>query len=806
MTLALIFIWSGLLWGQEDETQKGTEIFKQQLQNTKVDSVKIRLNNSLATKYLELGQLDSSKVYSSRAIISTGKGVSQKTNEKEILQFKKLRAQAIEIYGRAILSSDPKRAVDTLKTSLKLWKEISNRHAIAEGLFYLGIAYSYTGNNEKSIKAYNDCLKLLEDVEDEVLKAMALYYRSLEERYLSNYGDALESGLKSLKIAQKLKDTILMTTAMLSNGFNYMLAKRYPEALVSQKEALKIFKLQNDVAGEATVYNDMGVTSIMGEHYNEALGYHKNALQLRKKINDIQGIGISYAYIALSHKRMGNYEEALLNGKEALIYHLKMGDLRFIADTHINLGDNYLKLEEYNNAIESYKSALDIARKTDDLGRHALCLMLMGETYRNAGNLKKAISKLQEADQIVLPNDYKVRLELYEILTETYVRDNDFRNAFQTRLKYEQIKDSLATVEKSEKIEKLKQQLIFENKEALQKASQDKQIAIQESQLSKQKLIRNLSIFGLLVGTVLAYIFFRRFKEKRRLNLALEKSIVDLKDTQKQLIQSEKMASLGELTAGIAHEIQNPLNFVNNFSEVSTELLVEMNEEIAKGNLEEAKLIAVDIKQNLEKINHHGKRADSIVKGMLQYSRNSSGQKEPTDINALADEYLRLAYHGLRAKDKNFNASLETDFDESIGLVNVIKQDMGRVILNLITNAFYATDERKKSLLTSESEIKKYEPTVSVSTKQISALQGKEGRILISVKDNGNGIPKQVVDKIFKPFFTTKPTGQGTGLGLSMSYDIIKKGHGGSLKVVTEDGKGTEFIIELPLTQTVQMP
>jgi signal transduction histidine kinase len=245
------------------------------------------------------------------------------------------------------------------------------------------------------------------------------------------------------------------------------------------------------------------------------------------------------------------------------------------------------------------------------------------------------------------------------------------------------------------------------------------------------------------------------------------------------------MASLGELTAGIAHEIQNPLNFVNNFSEISNELIEEMKTELANGNQEDVKAIAEDVKQNLEKINHHGKRADAIVKGMLQHSRSSTGQKELTDINALCDEYLRLGYHGLRAKDKLFNAKTETDFDNSIGKINVVSQDLGRVILNLINNAFYAVDEKKKQ------NSNGYEPTVSVSTNK------NNGKVEISVKDNGNGIPQKVLDKIFQPFFTTKPTGQGTGLGLSLSYDIVKA-HGGELKVETKEGEGTEFIIHLP--------
>jgi signal transduction histidine kinase len=247
------------------------------------------------------------------------------------------------------------------------------------------------------------------------------------------------------------------------------------------------------------------------------------------------------------------------------------------------------------------------------------------------------------------------------------------------------------------------------------------------------------------------------------------------------------MASLGELTAGIAHEIQNPLNFVNNFSEVNSELIAEMKLEIEKGNFEEVKSLAKDIEENEQKIVFHGKRADGIVKGMLQHSRASSGQKEPTDINTLADEYLRLAYHGLRAKDKSFNATMKTDFDESIGKVNIIPQDIGRVILNLLTNAFYVVQEKKQL------NIDGYEPTVSVTTKK------KGNQLEIKIADNGNGIPQKALDKIFQPFFTTKPTGQGTGLGLSMSYDIVTKGHGGELKVENKEGEGATFIIILPV-------
>ena len=310
-----------------------------------------------------------------------------------------------------------------------------------------------------------------------------------------------------------------------------------------------------------------------------------------------------------------------------------------------------------------------------------------------------------------------------------------------------------------------------------------------------------------------AYARYEDFIKLEKGKNELENTLSELKATQSQLIQSEKMASLGELTAGIAHEIQNPLNFVTNFSEVSIELIEEMNEELAVGRWQSALEIANDITQNMEKINHHGHRAAAIVKGMLEHSRKSNGQKELTDINALCDECLRLAYHGYRAKDKSFNATIETHFDAELPKLSIVSQDIGRVILNIFNNAFYTINERSKNKMWadsppkalgvggkhSEGPISEYIPTVTVNTKSHS------DKIEISIRDNGNGIPEHIKDKIFQPFFTTKPSGQGTGLGLSLSYDIVKA-HGGELKVKSSFGEGinhrktgTTFIISIPI-------
>ena len=332
--------------------------------------------------------------------------------------------------------------------------------------------------------------------------------------------------------------------------------------------------------------------------------------------------------------------------------------------------------------------------------------------------------------------------------------------------------------------------ILFSQNRQLKTAEKERIRRQKEDELNRAIAIRKVELEGLVA---------ERTAELTAQKEELENTLHELRATQSQLIQSEKMASLGELTAGIAYEIQNPLNFVNNFSEVNAELIDEMKIEIEKGNLGEVKAIASDIAMNEKKISQHGKRADAIVKGMLQHSRASSGVKEPFSINELADEYLRLAYHGMRAKDKSFNVIMKTDFDETIGKISIIPQDIGRVILNLITNAFYAVTEKKQQLakdlsgFESLSGQKGFEPTVWVSTKKTG------NNVSISVRDNGNGVPKKALDKIFQPFFTTKPSGMGTGLGLSMSYEIITKAHSGELKVDTNEGEGAEFTIILPI-------
>jgi len=472
--------------------------------------------------------------------------------------------------------------------------------------------------------------------------------------------------------------------------------------------------------------------------------------------------------------------------------------------TYMQLGRAY----EFANKLDSarkYASILSYyinkySKEVPDLASNSYTLFgniaLKEKNYNNASQyfyqakdyygLAKTYHFLNQPDSVIVNALKSLRIgekqnspllfqESAKILAQEY-GEFDAKKANKYWIMYSDSKDKLYSNEKIKQSE-----LIYLN-EQKNEFEIERESTANKNRLMLFSLLAVLALFLLFI-----FMLWRNNRFKQQANYKLEGALKNLKSTQSQLIQSEKMASLGELTAGIAHEIQNPLNFVNNFSEVNSELIQEMKEEIEKGNLGEVKGLANDIADNEQKINHHGKRADAIVKGMLQHSRSSSGVKEPANINVLADEYLRLAYHGLRAKDKSFNATMKTDFDETIGNINIIPQDIGRVILNLITNAFYAVTEKKKQLQPG------YEPTVSVSTKK----QGD--RVLISVKDNGDGIPQKILDKVFQPFFTTKPTGEGTGLGLSMSYEIVTKGHSGELKINTKEGEGTEFTIHLPV-------
>ena len=530
------------------------------------------------------------------------------------------------------------------------------------------------------------------------------------------------------------------------------------------------------------------------------LGEYKNALEyIREAMKLAHPLEFPYVWrdLAMLYHKLNEPDSALFYAKKA--YEKLKGTSTEGNIAHI-LGDAYAGKTNYDSALFFYRNGVSASLKsyaqlysgTTPPGAADLINNYNGiaGVYKARNNFDSAAwySKKVLAERI--EKEYPIGLlKAANMLADIYRSQHKSDSTLKYLMIALNVKDSLFSREKTMAIQNLAYK------------EQEKQKEIEASELKYRNQLRTYSLLGGLIALlVIAGILFRNNRNKQKANALLhqqkekiESTLTELKSTQAQLIQSEKMASLGEMTAGIAHEIQNPLNFVNNFSEVNKELLTEMKDEIEKGNLDEVKSIANNVIDNQEKINHHGKRADAIVKGMLQHSRTSSGQKEPTDINALCDEYLRLAYHGLRAKDKSFNAKFETDFDISIGKISIIPQDIGRVLVNLINNAFYAVSEKQKQ------NIQDYDPTVTAKTLKNSPSGGRGAEVVIKVKDNGNGIPQKVIDKIFQPFFTTKPTGQGTGLGLSLTHDIVKA-HGGELKVNTREGEFTEFVVHLPVS------
>jgi len=542
-------------------------------------------------------------------------------------------------------------------------------------------------------------------------------------------------------------------------------------------------------------YHQLGnLYSLVGNN-EKAIESFKEVIRIGKDINSEGNFITSNMNIASIFLRQEMLDSALFYTGQAIKYSNRTGLKTYQGYMLNDLATIFFKSAQSDSAKYYYWKSLRVSREQNNLTAEASTKISLAKLYKElnvdsmhyysdaAYNLAKTLN-LQ--NHIVSSS---------ELISSAY----QIRGNADSALHYLSISkilgDSLRTVRENNLTEFLN--MGFEEQMQSEKAMQDN--------IAYKTRIRTIGLFtGLGILAILAFIFYRNNRQKQKANAVLESTLTNLKSTQSQLIQSEKMASLGELTAGIAHEIQNPLNFVNNFSEVSAELVDEIKESRNKSQIsrlwtEEDKLedeILEDIIQNLGKIQHHGKRADSIVKGMLAHSRRSSGEKGLTDINALADEFLRLSYHGLRAKDSTFYAEFTTDFDPDLPKVSVIPQDMGRVLLNIINNAFqaYGPHVLPAPIVLGDdlAELELHKPLVTVSTKNLG------DKIQISIKDNGPGIPDAIKDKIFQPFFTTKPTGEGTGLGLSLSYDIIKA-HGGEILLESIEGEGTTFTVSLPI-------
>jgi len=632
------------------------------------------------------------------------------------------------------------KAIDSLHRRLTDAKDDTSRinAQIALCLLYR------LGNTDSSLMYGQQALGSAEKINYIPGQVSVLGFMCIVTEQRGNLPKSLELGFKALQLGQEHHLEALAGPALDGIGEAYIILKDYQKAINYLSRYILINQeYGSNNEGLAYAYFDMGVALAGLNQLDSASFYEQKSIETFEKYN---------------------YEEPLV---------------------YQAIGDIKIKSGKQAEALQFYQKSLQMAVKNNERRASAYAYNKIAAFYKNANNADSALyyaHKGLEESKII--NQKKTILEAAALLSELY-EPTDIRASLQYLKIANNYKDSIFGAGNIEAV-----QTLVAREEERQKEIKTAEVAYQ-NQLKQYALIAGLAI--LLLTAFFLYRNNRKEKKAKLLlqnkNEVIEKTLSHLKKTQAQLIQSEKMASLGELTAGIAHEIQNPLNFVNNFSEVNNELIDELKSELATGNMQVANEIVDNIKENGDKINHHGKRADAIVKGMLQHSRTSSSQKEFTDINALADEYLRLAYHGLRAKDKSFNAKFETDFDKSIGKIDIIPQDIGRVILNLVNNAFYAVNEKAKFRSASGG----YEPLVNIGTKKLN------DKVDISVKDNGSGIPQNIIDKIFQPFFTTKPTGEGTGLGLSLSYDIIKA-HGGNIHVETKEGEKSEFVISLPVT------
>ncbi|HZY37222.1 MAG TPA: ATP-binding protein [Mucilaginibacter sp.] len=641
-------------------------------------------------------------------------------------------------------------------------------------------------------KQIDSLKKLLAAAPEDTTKA--LLYGKLGGLYLDSKPDsAMLFSRQEEQLSRKLNFLRGEASAINNEGNVFGVTGNYPKALSFYLAALKIDEKRNKPRAIAAVLSNIG--AFYGEEgdYRQGINYYLRAKKLAESVHADQTLSVELLDLGDSYEKLDILDSALAYTQEGYSMSVKIKDADLTGAALNNLGNIYVKMHKPGLALYNYRKGIPyLVQAGDD---DAICVTTLGmaKIFRQQGQQDSAMYYARRSIAAGWHGGFTPRVLAASQFLSTYFKEQGRLDSAYHYLEVSvTAKDSLYSQEKTRAV----QNLSF--------AERQRQEDIAEQGASNRAAIRFYLLMAVIVFlVVMAVVFWRNNRRKEKANRLLSKqkqeieeqrdqtnkALAELKLTQNQLVQSAKMASLGELTAGIAHEIQNPLNFVNNFSEVSVELLDEMDGELDKGDIQEAKAIGTDLKQNLQKIQHHGKRADFIVKGMLEHSRTNTGEKQLTDMNVLCDEFLKLSYHGLRAKDKSFNAEMVTHFDSKLPKINVSQQDMGRVMLNLFNNAFYAVNQKLKTAGAD------YKPEVTVTTFTPPPGGGGWGG---KVKDNGVGIPDAIKDKIMQPFFTTKPTGEGTGLGLSLTYDMVVKGHGGSIQVDSLEGEGSEFTIILP--------
>ncbi len=558
---------------------------------------------------------------------------------------------------------------------------------------------------------------------------------------------------------------------------------RYTAALESYLQALQMFEKLGKKREQGVILNNMGNIFLDQELPDQALPYYQRALAIDRELNLDHDIAMDLMNISSAYSVTPKLDSAFILCSQAMKKAEELNDTSIYVQCLGNLGIIEFQQKKYDDALKDITQAEKLFKQYDIETNIGVLYLSLGDLYIERKEIQKAThyysNALENAKELESIDDERLA---YLGLSKSAELAGNTKQAYDYFRKYSLLNDSIFNIKSARKQTQLLLNYELDKKEVLQKASEEKTEAVHAAQLGKQRSQKNFFIAGFIVVFFLLFIMLRQYRLKNRSNKKLSETLENLERTQTQLIHQEKMASLGMLTAGIAHEIQNPLNFVTNFSESSKELIHEIN--LSSDEKEKQELMA-DLTMNIEKISSHGKRADNIIKSMLRHSHGDKEEKRPTNINKLCDEFLMLAYHSLRASHPDFNCTIEKNFQPDMPKVNVMAQEVTRVMLNLFTNAFHALKERQE-------KEKDFSPVIAVTTK----IENQFAKI--TVRDNGTGIPEHIRNKIFQPFFTTKKSGEGTGLGLSISYDIIKA-HGGELKVSSEIGRYTEFLIELPL-------
>ena len=690
-----------------------------------------------------------------------------------------LRVQSLHALGAAFMTSTQYDSALTYGTlSKELAESIRDTSQLIRAFSLMSESHFRQRNYPLSIEYTTQSLNYSTERADSVGISTAALMLGNVHNNLGNYDRSIALYERAAAIRRVRGEEEILARIMMNTGVAYRRKGSYDKALENYFEALSIFEKQNNILRISAILTNLGVLSFYLGEYNDAINYHSRALDLNKELNRKDGIATSLSNLGAVYNQVGRFDEALDNHKQSLAIEQELGDRTGIANGINNIGLVFYNKGNYQQALDQYVESLELKREIGNPESILNSLHNLVDVYDKLGDEPQAFQSANEALALSLEiNNVNAIKDSHEKLATLYESAGMYKEALSAFKNFKVAEDSLFNTDTQSVISEL--QTRFRTKE------QEQAILL----LQRDQKIQQLWVGGLLGGIALlsaiAFLGYSGYRTKKKALYELDQSHTRLKNTQAQLIQQEKMASLGQLTAGIAHEIKNPLNFVNNFSRINEELIEEVLAQPALP-IKEVEEAVHNLKANQSRITLHGDRANKIVESMMQLTHNLAGNKELVDINSLTEEYVKIAQLGSHAQHPSFRVALNEHYDEEAGSTELVPQEIGQVIINVFKNAFDALEEHTEQMVDT------FQPQINISTKRTSTS------VVIQIADNGPGIPPNIASKIFDPFFTTKEAGKGTGLGLSLSYDIVTQGHGGELTVESEEGMGSIFSVVLP--------